>query len=182
MYGLMTAKINQIALLWVILCYPALAQSAGLNSEIANFDATPAPSMTTEVSDDQNGMTALATLKGTPILVNFLATWCAPCVAELPALENAAQALAVEGVEVVVISIDRGGAGKAVPFLDKYDVFTPRRLFDPKARLSREMGVQGLPTSFILSADQETSWKFVGPFEWDDPEFLLKLSDLPLHD
>ena len=174
------AKILPIVALLLAIFYPTIPINAATNGNKADFTAMPASPMTAEVSDDQGLMTALDQFKGVPILVNFWATWCAPCVAELPALERAAIALAGDNMKVVVISIDRGGLVKAGPFLDKYAVSTPTRLFDPKARLSREMGVRGLPTSFIISADQKTSWMFVGPFEWDDQEFLDQITGLPL--
>ena len=146
------------------------------------FTAMPAPSMITEILDQQGAVTTIDAFKGRPVLINFWATWCAPCVAELPALERAAAVLADDDMPVIVISIDRGGQAKAGPFLDEHDVHTPHRLFDPKARLSREMGVRGLPSSFILSADQETSWMFVGPIEWDESELLTAIASLPLRD
>ena len=67
---------------------------------------------------------------------------------------------------------DRGGAAKAMPFLDTHGVTGVSLGFDPKARLSREMRVRGLPTTFLLPAGQDAAWRFVGPFEWDDRDML----------
>ena len=66
-----------------------------------------------------------------------------------------------------MVSVDRGGAQKAVPFLEKYGVSSPKMGFDPNGVLSRHLAVRGLPTTFLLSADQTKLWSFVGPFEWD---------------
>jgi len=105
------------------------------------------------------------------VLINFWATWCAPCIAELPALSRAA-ALANDDITVLLVSIDRGGAAKAMPFLETHGVTGVQLGFDPKARLSRDMQVRGLPTTILLPAGQDAAWRFVGPFEWDDPDML----------
>ena len=76
---------------------------------------------------------------------------------------------------VLLVSIDRGGAKKALPFLEMHGVATVENVkfgFDPRAKLSREMEVRGLPTSFVLPPGQQDAWRFVGPFEWDEPEML----------
>ncbi len=115
--------------------------------------------------------------RGRPLLINFWATWCPPCVAELPALDLAAAKLAGE-MEVLLISVDRGGSKKALPFLQERSISHAELAFDSKATLSREMGVRGLPTSFLLSADQQYSWIYVGPREWSDAAMIAELRSL----
>ena len=146
-----------------------MAAGAG---DIAAPDAMEMPDVTQGLVDATDKAFQIGDLKGGPVLVNFWATWCAPCVAELPALSRAAEALVEDGVTVLLVSIDRGGAEKAMPFLEKYGVSGVSLGFDPRARLSREMGVQGLPTTFLLNDGQSQVWPFVGPFEWDDPAML----------
>ena len=137
-----------------------------------------APPMTSVIADETGAELVMADLAGRPVLVNFWATWCAPCVAELPALSRAAAALADDGIVVMLVSIDRGGAAKALPFLERLAVTGVRLGFDPKAKLSREVGIRGLPTTLLLPPSQDTAWRFVGPFEWDSDEMLALIRDL----
>ena len=131
----------------------------------------PAPSMTVPITDKAGNAFRLERYRGTPLLINFWATWCPPCVAELSALDRAAIALA-GSVTVLLVSVDRGGKEKALPFLKQRAITTPVIGFDPKAALSREMGVHGLPTTFLIDASQTQSWSFLGPREWGQSDML----------
>ena len=83
-----------------------------------------------------------------------------------------------DDVILLLISVDRGGRQKALPFLQDRGITRPLMGFDPKAALSREMGVRGLPTSFLLSADQSQSWAYVGPREWDSAPMIAEIRTL----
>lgn len=134
----------------------------------------PAPPMSTSILDKDGREMILAAFRGKPVLINFWATWCPPCVAELPALDRAASKLAGI-VNILLVSVDRGGSKKALPFLEDRGISHPYLGFDAQGALSREMGVRGLPTSFFLSADQRNSWTYLGPREWDDPAMIAEL-------
>ena len=135
-------------------------------STVQNLQATPP--MTQPLADEDGAVFTLDNLRGRPLLINFWASWCAPCIAEMPSLQEAAEQLHPDGIDVLLISLDRGGVKKALPVLRAHGVTTPRLGFDPKAALSREMGVSGLPTSFLLSADHQNCVIYVGPREWHE--------------
>ena len=135
-------------------------------STVQNLQATPP--MTQPLTDEDGVVFTLDNLRGRPLLINFWASWCAPCIAEMPSLQKAAEQLHPDGIDVLLISLDRGGVKKALPVLRAHGVTTPRLGFDPKAALSREMGVSGLPTSFLLSADHQNCVIYVGPREWHE--------------
>ena len=141
-------------------------------------DAGAAPPMTHAITDENDTSFTLQTLRGRPLLINFWASWCAPCIAEMPSLQKAAEKLRPDGIDMLLISVDRGGRQKALPFLQDRGITRPLMGFDPKAALSREMGVRGLPTSFLLSADQSQSWTYVGPREWDSALMIAEIRNL----
>ena len=155
-----------VALLW-----PSMACSAKLPLR------QNAPPMSTTILDKDGEPLSLDVYWGVPILINFWATWCPPCVAELPALDRAVDKLAGE-VKVLLISVDRGGSKKALPFLEDRGISRPNLAFDANGALSREMGVRGLPTSFLVTANQRHCWVYQGPREWDDVAMIAELRRL----
>ena len=152
-----------LALLW-----PSVACSATLPLR------QNTPPMSTPILDKDGKPLSLDVFRGMPILINFWATWCPPCVAELPALDRASNKLAGE-VKILLISVDRGGRKKALPFLEDRGISRPNLAFDANGSLSREMGVKGLPTSFLITANQRHCWVYQGPREWDDVAVIAEL-------
>ena len=170
-------KTGVFALLLLLLAPLSATAVQADGAAVAPSRETPPP-MTSVIADETGAELRMSDLQGRAVLVNFWATWCAPCVAELPALSRAATALAKDDIIVMLISIDRGGAAKALPFLERLEVTGVRLGFDPKARLSRETGVRGLPTTLLLTPAQDGAWRFVGPFEWDSDAMLTLVRDL----
>ena len=154
--------------LLLALRWPSIACAATLPSR------QPAPPMSTILLDKDGNPLSLDVFEGVPILINFWATWCPPCVAELPALDRASEKLAGE-VKILLISVDRGGIKKAFPFLQDRGISRPHFAFDANGALSREMGVRGLPTSFLVTADQRHCWAYEGPREWDNVAMIAEL-------
>jgi len=147
---------------------PVVSALASTPAVLTAQNKQATPPMTQPLTDEGGAVFTLDNLRGRPLLINFWASWCAPCIAEMPSLQKAAEQLHPDGIDVLLISLDRGGVKKALPVLRAHGVTTPRLGFDPKAALSREMGVSGLPTSFLLSADHQNCVIYVGPREWHE--------------
>ena len=122
-----------------------------------------------------SGIYSLSELADRPLLINFWATWCAPCVVELPMLEEAAQILAEDKIMLVLVSMDRGGQEIARPFLQARDITTPLSLYDPKAEMGRAVGLRGLPTTLLVKKNQAEYAVHTGPAEWDDEAVIDQL-------
>ena len=117
----------------------------------------------------------LAGFKGKPVLVNLWATWCAPCVREMPTLDKVA-ARAGDKLKVLTISQDRDGVDLAPTFvrggfkhLERY------RDTEQKLGFAYETGV--LPTTVLYDAEGKEVWRVVGAMDWDGPRANTLLAD-----
>ena len=128
----------------------------------------PAPSEAFQTLD--GAPAALSDFRGKVVLVNFWATWCAPCVREMPALERLHLQLAEEGLAVLAVSQDRNGPAVVTPFLGRIDLQHLPVYLDARGTLGRAFGVQGLPTTYVVGRDGRVLAALVGPAEWDAPE------------
>ena len=106
----------------------------------------------------------------TPIIVDFWATWCAPCIREMPGLDKLEAKLGGPDFAVVAVNEDRGGAKFAKPFLEKLNTPNLGLYFDDNMKLMRAFGVRGMPTSFLLDRAGNVVGKLEGIAEWDTPE------------
>ncbi len=116
------------------------------------------------------GATDLGSLRGRVVLVNFWATWCPPCVEEMPSLERLHRTLGPEGLVVVGISEDADEKA-ARDFAERLGLTFPI-LRDPEAQTAAAYRATGYPETFVIGRDGTLLRTFVGPAEWDTPEAL----------
>jgi thiol-disulfide isomerase/thioredoxin len=126
----------------------------------------PAPSA--EFNDPSGKPTSLKAFAGKPTLVNLWASWCAPCVKELPTLDKLARA---EGgrLNVVAISEDTAPHASVEAFLKTHAIATLRSYQDPKMDLSGALNAEVLPTSVLYDASGKEVWRYVGDQDWTSP-------------
>lgn len=125
-----------------------------------------APALFFEASDGAS--LRLDARRGTPTLVNLWATWCAPCVAEMPALDRLAKAQG-DSLLVVGVSQDLEGWDKVRPFVAKARLRTMTIVLDKDGKLATALGAAGLPLTVLYDADGREVWRVNGPREWDKP-------------
>ena len=112
----------------------------------------------------------LADYAGQLVLVNFWATWCAPCIRELPSIEALANSIDDERFTVQLISIDRGGAKTHGPFLEKIGVTSITSASDPRAALLRALKGPGIPITVLISPEGMVVGRLIGDAEWNSTE------------
>lgn len=118
----------------------------------------------------------LADYRGKVVIVNFWATWCPPCRAEMPSMQRAWEKLRNQGV--VMLGIDVGEDEETVfQFLADYPVEFPL-LLDRDSRVVDAWGVRGLPTTFVVDPEGRLVYRAVGGREWDSPDLLEAIRDL----
>ena len=117
------------------------------------------------------GQVDLVSQRGKVVVLNFWATWCPPCVSEMPSLERLHRALAPEGLSVITVSTDED-EGELRRFVSEHALTLPV-LQDPGGRVaSGEYHTTGYPETFVLDRDGRLLQHVVGPAEWDSPERL----------
>lgn len=127
-----------------------------------------APGMTFRSGDGK--VFRLADFKGRVVLVNFWATWCAPCIRELPTLDRLQETLRDEDFAMITINEDRGGAKVAGAFLEKMELLNLRLYLDDKMALALKFGLKNMPTSYLLDREGKVVGSLAGVAEWDSPE------------
>jgi len=108
--------------------------------------------------------TSLSAFAGRPIVLNFWATWCEPCVAELPELDKLSSI--DPGIVVLAVSADRGGSGVVKPFLAAHRMDHATILLDPGSDAVHALGVAGFPTTLLIGADGKLRGTIEGPIAW----------------
>ena len=115
------------------------------------------------------GRLGLADLRGKAVLLNFWATWCPPCLTELPAMERLHRRHLAQGFTVLAVSLDTVGVPVVAAFVRERGLTFPIGL-DPAWDVARTYGVRALPTTALLDRQGRTVGTAVGPREWDGPE------------
>lgn len=148
-----------------------------LSGEFTDFTVASAgsPAPQTALVARDGSETTLQALRGRFVLVNFWATWCAPCVRELPSLARLQTRLGGEAFTVLALSEDLKGWPVIRPFLEKLGLESLPVLHDVQGATSRAMGVSGLPTTVLLDREGREIGRFARAAEWDQPDALALL-------
>jgi thiol-disulfide isomerase/thioredoxin len=135
----------------------------------------PAPDVELRNADDDPA--TLAEAEGKPLLVNIWATWCAPCVKELPTLQ--AVAARAGAPRVIAVSQDMAPRGSVDAFLDNNRLADLEVWHDPKMALSSASGADVLPTTILYDAKGREVWRYVGDLDWTGEEARKLLAEVP---
>jgi peroxiredoxin len=119
----------------------------------------------------------LRELRGKLVLLNFWATWCAPCLHEMPSMERLYQTFKPTGFILLAVSMDRQGAEVARPYADNLKLTFPI-LLDSASEVARQYGVRGLPTTYLITPDGTLLGAAVGARDWYRTEAKALLAGL----
>jgi cytochrome c biogenesis protein CcmG/thiol:disulfide interchange protein DsbE len=128
------------------------------------------------VVQDSDRKVALHDYKGQIVVLNFWATWCGPCVQEMPSLIQMSKEVKSKGITVIGVSVDVDGAAYE-KFLQQHGV-TFLTVRDPEQKSSALYGTTGWPETFIIDKQGVLRRKFVGPVDWTDPQITQYLTSL----
>ena len=128
--------------------------------------------------DPDGGDISMADFKGTPVLVNLWATWCAPCVKELPTIDALADRHVVDGqFGIIAVSQDMGPHNSVKAFLEKLKVKNLGAFQDSSMALAGALNANILPTTVLYDAEGKEVWRYVGDLDWSGPEAAKLLAE-----
>ena len=134
----------------------------------------PAPAPAVSLTDISGNTVELSDFKGRLVVVNLWATWCEPCLREMPSLERLQSKLG-DRIAVLGVSEDRGGSKTVEPFIAKLGLKSVKIFIDPKSVVGRAFEVRGLPTSLLIDRDGKLLGRVEGAAEWDSPKIMAVL-------
>ena len=144
------------------------------------LEALPEPPQTPDftLTDTQGRAHRLSDYRGRVVLINFWATWCAPCRQEMPAMQRAWEQVSDQGVLILAVNA-QDHADQVARFFEAMPVRFPV-LLGGDAAMIREWSVQVLPTSLVIDPQGRARYRVIGAYPWDQPaalDVLLALRD-----
>jgi peroxiredoxin len=153
----------------LMICLSLAAMAAGARKGLSPIPETPAaPDFA--LQDVEGNPHRLADYRGKPVVLNFWATWCAPCRAEMPSMQRAHESVADEGIAIVAINVG-DDADSIQRFLAEVPVDFPLPM-DIDMKVVQAYAARGLPTTFVIDPDGRLVYSAAGDREWDDPKIL----------
>ena len=126
--------------------------------------------------DDKNNQINLDDLNGNLILLNFWATWCAPCKEEMPSLDNLQSNKNLNNLKIFPINIGKDNLKKALEFFEDLEITNLNIYFDNPSTLARTLSLRGVPTSILINKDGYEFARIMGSIDFNDKNFIKWLS------
>ena len=140
-----------------------------LKEELEDFELSKEKQNISDLKfkDDEGKEISFSDFQDKILLVNFWATWCAPCIKEMPSLDRLKKKIN-KNFDVIAVSVDRDGVKKVKDFFNENKITNLEEYFDTKNSLAKEMNLIGLPTSFFINKKGDLIGYFQGDLEWDN--------------
>lgn len=154
---------------------PVPAVPIGTSSEAAadlTLLETPKTLPELRFVNQQGQSVSLADFRGKVVLLNIWATWCLPCREEMPTLERLQEELGGNEFEVIVLSIDQGGAAAVESFYQEIGIHRLGVYVDTSGKVARDLNIIGLPTTLLIDREGWERARLIGPAVWDSPEIV----------
>jgi len=127
--------------------------------------------------DDQNKQINLDNLNGNLILLNFWATWCAPCKEEMPSLDQLKLNKNLNNLRIFPINIGKDNLKKSLKFFDDLEIKNLKVYFDNPNTLAKKIGLRGVPTSILINKEGYEFARILGSIDFSDKDFINWLSN-----
>jgi thiol-disulfide isomerase/thioredoxin len=140
-----------------------------INKELKKYDNL-------SLLDDKNNQINLDDLNGNLILLNFWATWCAPCKEEMPSLDNLQSNKTLNNLKIFPINIGKDNLKKALEFFEDLEITNLNIYFDNPSTLAKTFSLRGVPTSILINKDGYEFARIMGSIDFNDKNFIKWLT------
>ena len=151
------------------------AEKPDIKNIIINKDVKKYDSLT--FLDDKNKRIDLSDFKGNLILLNFWATWCAPCKEEMPSLDLLLENKDLNNLKIFPINVGQDKIKKVSKFFNDLNIKNLKIYYDNPTTLAKKFRLRGLPTSILFNKNGEEFARIVGLINFEDEEFIKWLSN-----
>ncbi len=129
------------------------------------------------VLDDQNNQLNLSDYKGNILLLNFWATWCAPCKEEMPSLDLLKSNKDLNNLKIFPVNVGQDNVKKAEKFFDDMNIKNLNLYFDENINLTKKFALRGIPTTILLNKNGKEFARVIGSLDFNEKNFIewLKL-------
>ena len=129
------------------------------------------------ILDDQNNQLNLSNYKGNILLLNFWATWCAPCKEEMPSLDLLKSNKDLNNLKIFPVNVGQDNVKKAKKFFDDLNIKNLNLYFDENINLTKKFALRGIPTSILLNKNGKEFARVIGSIDFNEENFIewLKL-------
>ena len=141
-----------------------------INKELKKYDSIT-------LIDDKGKLMNLSEYKGNLILLNFWATWCAPCKEEMPSLDKLQMNKKMNNLRIFPINVGRDNLEKSLNFYNELKIKNLKVFFDTDISLAKKFGLRGIPTSILLNKDGYEFARIIGSIDYEDIRFIDWLSN-----
>ncbi len=136
-----------------------------INKELKKYDSLT-------FLDDENKQLNLNDFRGNLILLNFWATWCAPCKEEMPSLDSLQAHENLDNLKIFPINVGQEKIEKVSKFFEDLEVKNLRLFFDSPVTLAKKLRLRGIPTSILFNKEGEEFARIIGSIDFEDDKFI----------
>ena len=140
-------------------------KNLSINKELKKYDELT-------FLDEENNQLNVKDFSGNLILLNFWATWCAPCKEEMPSLDILQNHDGLDNLKIFPINVGQDNLKKSLKFFEDLEINNLKVYFDPPTTLAKKFGLRGIPTSILINKEGFEFARIIGSTDFEDKKFI----------
>ncbi len=168
----------KLFLLFIYLFFPTIS-SADQKTDIKNLKIHKEPKKVTDIvfRNSENLSVSLADFKDKLVIINFWATWCAPCREEMPSLDMLQSNKKINNLVILPINVGKENLDKAKKFFEELKIKNLKIYYESSIKLANNFSLIGLPTTILINKNGEEFARILGSIDFEDDDFIEWLSN-----